>query len=138
MNSERRGINVTESQLGYVSDGAGLEMDKPRPTQHAAVISILSATTLLDFEIIVAGWLLLIVTMLTLQQLGYDYGFHVWPIGEVRNWLLFLQEGSGADAAKLFWSVDNRNALAPWWYLAARRFIEQQPSAFLILHLVMA
>ena len=93
-------------------------------------------TMLIDFAVITICWLLLITSMLVLQELGYDFGFHVWPIGEVRNWLMFLHDGSGAEPAKLFWSIDNRNALAPWWYLAARPFIEYQPSAFLILHLV--
>jgi hypothetical protein len=91
--------------------------------------------TLIDFALITSCWLLLITLMLVLQQLGYDFGFHVWPIGEVRNWLMFLHDGPGAEAAKLFWAIDNRNALAPWWYLAARPFIAYQPAAFLILHL---
>ena len=48
----------------------------------------------------------------------------------------FLQEGPGYNAAKLFWAVDHRNALSPWWYLAARPLIEAVPAAPLILHLL--
>ena len=92
---------------------------------------------LIDFSIITSCWLLLIAILLVLQKLGYDFGFHVWPIGEVRNWLMFLHDQAGVGAAKLFWSVDNRNALAPWWYLAARPLIAHQHAAFLILHLAM-
>src|SRR6476620_4289035 len=109
---------VTQQKLGeYRADGA-------------------RRTIFIDFAVIATCWLLLIATLLSLQELGYDFGFHVWPIGEVRNWLVFLHEKPGTGAAKLFWAVDNRNALAPWWYLAARPIIQSQPSAFLILHLV--
>ena len=89
-----------------------------------------------DLFLIFSIWLGLIATMLVLQALGFDFGFDLWPIGEFRNWLEFLQEGPGYNAAKLFWAVDHRNALSPWWYLAARPLIEAVPAAPLILHLL--
>jgi hypothetical protein len=74
--------------------------------------------------------------MLVLQVLGLEFGFNLWPIGEFRNWLDFLQEGPGFAAAKLFWAVDHRNALSPWWYIAARPLIDSVAAAPLILHLL--
>jgi len=82
-----------------------------------------------------AIWSVLPATMLILQSLGFDFGFDIWPFGEFRNWLEFLQEGTGFNATKLFWAVDNRNALSPWWYIVARPLISLTPSAPLILHL---
>jgi len=89
-----------------------------------------------DLFLIFWLWLGLIATMVVLQAAGLDFGFDLWPIGEFRNWLQFLQEGPGYNAAKLFWAVDHRNALSPWWYLAARPLIEAVPAAPLILHLL--
>ena len=34
-----------------------------------------------------------------------------------------LQRGRGAEAARLFWAIDHRNPLSPWWYIAARPII---------------
>ena len=89
-----------------------------------------------DLFVILSSWSVLIATMLVLQALGLDFGFDLWPIGEFRNWLEFLQDGRGSNAAKLFWTVDHRNALSPWWYLAARPLIEAVPAAPLVLHLL--
>jgi hypothetical protein len=84
---------------------------------------------------VVAIWSALPTTMLALQSLGFNFGFDIWPFGEFRNWIEFLQDGVGFNATKLFWAVDNRNALSPWWYIAARPLISLTPSAPLILHL---
>ena len=89
-----------------------------------------------DLLVILLCWAALIATMLVLQALGLDFGFNLWPIGEFRNWLEFLQDGPGYNAAKLFWALDHRNALSPWWYLAARPLIEAVPAAPLVLHLL--
>jgi hypothetical protein len=90
----------------------------------------------IDLFVILSAWFILVGTMLVLQALGLDFGFNIWPIGEFRNWLEFLQNGPGYGAAKLFWAVDHRNALSPWWYLAARPLIDAIPAAPLILHLL--
>ena len=90
----------------------------------------------IDLFLICAVWSILVGTLLVLQALGLDFGFNIWPIGEFRNWLKFLHDGDGFSALKLFWAVDNRNALSPWWYLAARPLIFALPAAPLILHLL--
>ena len=89
-----------------------------------------------DIAIIVIVWATLIATMLALQAMGFEFGFDLWPVGEFRNWIEFLRNGHGYGAAKLFWEVDNRNALSPWWYLAARPLIDAVPTAPLILYLM--
>ena len=93
-------------------------------------------STLADLSLIVALWLSLIATMLVLQHLGFDFGFDIWPMGEFRNWIDFLQDHDGFSATKLFWTVDNRNALSPWWFVAARPLINATPAAPLMLHLM--
>jgi hypothetical protein len=89
-----------------------------------------------DLLLILAVWSLLITTLLVLQMLGFDFGFNVWPTGEFRSWIQYLQEGDGVNATKLFWAMDNRNALSPWWYIFARPLINATPAAPLILHLL--
>lgn len=89
-----------------------------------------------DLVLIFAVWSLLIATMLVLQSLGRQFGFQIWPFGEFRNWIEILEDGPGVGAAKLFWALDHRNGLSPWWYLAARPLIERFSAAPLILHLL--
>ena len=55
-----------------------------------------------DLFIIASGWSVLIATMLALQTLGFDFGFNIWPIGEFRNWLEFLQDGPGTAQPRSF------------------------------------
>lgn len=105
---------------GYVSTG------QPKKEQPARAYILT----------VVAIWAMLPATMLVLQYLGFDFGFDIWPFGEFRNWMEFLQDGVGFNAAKLFWAIDNRNALSPWWYIAARPLISSLSSAPLILHLM--
>lgn len=93
-------------------------------------------TLWIDLLLIFATWSTLIATMLVLQLLGLEFGFSIWPFGEFRNWIGFLQDGPNFDAAKLFWAADYRNALSPWWYIAARPLIDATPAAPLILHLL--
>jgi hypothetical protein len=90
----------------------------------------------MDLAAIVAVWLSLVATLLVLQQLGLDFGFDIWPMGEFRNWIEFLKDHNGLYAAKLFWAADNRNALSPWWFIVARPLIDATPAAPLILHLL--
>ena len=86
--------------------------------------------------LIFAVWSLLPATMFVLQLLGFDFGFAVRPLGEFKNWINLLENARGFDIAKVFWSWDHRNVLAPWWYMAARPFILSVPPAPLILHLL--
>ena len=89
-----------------------------------------------DILLIFAVWLILIGTMRVLQWMGLDFGFDIRPFGEFRNWMDLLNDGTGWKPAKLFWILDYRNALSPWWYLAARPLLEAIPAAPLILHLL--
>jgi hypothetical protein len=87
----------------------------------------------LDLGIIGAVWLCWLASLFVLQLLGYPYGFDVWPLGEDRNWVDILQRGAGTSAASLFWSINDRNPMSPWWYIAFRDFILQIEPALLIL-----
>ena len=55
------------------------------------------------------------------QAMGYRLGFAVWPMGEDRNWINILQDQDRYGAARAFWQIDDRNPLAPWWYIGLRR-----------------
>jgi hypothetical protein len=46
----------------------------------------------IDLFLIFAVWLILIGTMLVLQAMSLDFGFHIWPFGEFRNWIEFLPD----------------------------------------------
>jgi hypothetical protein len=72
---------------------------------------------------IVAAWSFFLVVLLVLQRAGAEVGFAVWPMGEDRNWISILQSGPGSQAASVFWGVNDRNPLSPWWYIAFRGFI---------------
>lgn len=85
-----------------------------------------------DLLLILAVWLTLPATMLVLEVFGFDFGFNIWPMREFRNWLVFLQSDV-FHAPKQFWAIENRNALSPWWYNAARPLISATPAAPLIL-----
>jgi hypothetical protein len=84
---------------------------------------------------VVMAWLLLVGLLLGLQAAGRNFGFNVWWSGEARTWMMWLQDGPGSAAARIFWEIDGRNPLSPWWYIAVRDFIFAQPAAFFILHL---
>jgi hypothetical protein len=84
---------------------------------------------------VVVAWLTLVAIILGLQALGRNFGFNVWWGGETRNWVSILQDGPGSAAARLFWQLDSRNPLSPWWYIPFRDFILNTRSAFLVLHL---
>lgn len=57
------------------------------------------------------------------QALDYRLGFAVWPMGEDRVWIDILQNHSLLGAAKAFWQINDRNPLAPWWYIAIKLII---------------
>ena len=76
-----------------------------------------------DSAFILAALAALLLIIATLGALGFGVGFDVFPIGEDNNWIDMLQRGRGAEAARLFWAIDHRNPLSPWWYIAARPII---------------
>jgi hypothetical protein len=76
---------------------------------------------------------ILAIATLTTASLGFDQ----WPIGETRNWIWILQKGPGIDAASVFWGIDSRNPLSPWWYITLRPLFENTDQAFVIMQLAM-
>lgn len=74
--------------------------------------------------LIILFWSILLASLMVLQMCKTGAGFRIWPLGEDRNWLYFLQEHSGIPAQRAFWAVDGRNALAPWWYILAKPLIK--------------
>ncbi len=80
-------------------------------------------TLVIDLLAIGMVWSLVFLGLWGLQHLGYPVGYRVWPTGEDRNWISFLQNGPGAAAARLFWQMNDRNPLSPWWYIAVRTII---------------
>lgn len=72
------------------------------------------STTQRHLGLIVAAWLAYLAVLGSLQLLGYKSGFAVWPLGEDRNWISILLKGEGANAAGVFWQVNDRNPLSPY------------------------
>jgi hypothetical protein len=72
---------------------------------------------------IIAVWVGCLVLLGALQVAGTGLGYDVWPLGEDLNWIALLQQSRGSRLTKLFWQIDNRNPLSPWWYLAAAPLI---------------
>jgi hypothetical protein len=56
-----------------------------------------------------------------LQYTGTGMGFKVWPMGEDRVWLTMMQNSSGTGLAKMFWTINDRNPLSPWWYMVVKK-----------------
>ena len=83
----------------------------------------LRAASVLDGVLILGALAALLLSIATLGALGFGVGFDVFPFGEDNNWIDMLQRGRGAEAARLFWAIDHRNPLSPWWYIAARPII---------------
>ena len=92
-----------------------------------------SKPTAQDVIVVCATWALLLVCMALAQAMNYRLGFAVWPLGEDRNWIDILQNNKGTAAARAFWEVNDRNPLAPWWYIALRPIILQFDAGLLII-----
>jgi len=93
------------------------------PATKVATLGWLRTAVVIDSVYILAALALLLLVIATLGGLGFGVGFDVIPIGEDNNWIDMLQRGRGAEAARLFWAIDHRNPLSPWWYIAARPII---------------
>ena len=83
-----------------------------------------------------ATWASLLTLIAAYQALQLGTGFDVWPIGEDRAWIDILQTGKGANAASVFWTINDRNPLSPWWYIGFRRLILGFDPGLLILRYV--
>jgi hypothetical protein len=86
-----------------------------------------------DYLILAGFWTALVSLLLLLPLAGVGVGFSVWPLGEDRNWIDILQSGHGAAAASLFWSINDRNPLSPWWYILFEPLILNVDAGLLIL-----
>ena len=76
-----------------------------------------------DCGLILGTWSALLLVLFLLQTLGLGVGFDVWPLGEDRVWIDILQRGQGGSAANIFWHINDRIPLSPWWYIALRNVI---------------
>ena len=87
-----------------------------------------------DCALIVGAWLAFLVILATLQWLGYEVGFDVWPMGEDRLGVWAIQQPSAGSAASLTWQqLDDRNPLSPWWYILFRKLILDLDCGLLLL-----
>ena len=92
-----------------------------------------------DLARITLGFLTLIAALATLQAMHLPFGFsHLSVLGEERNWMAWLTKAQGARVASLFWQVDGRNPLSPWWYIAVRGLIIHVGAAPFLLQLGMS
>ena len=81
-------------------------------------------------------WLGYLFTIYCAQKLGFGFGYHIWPQGEDRNWIGFIQDLHSADMVKSFWKVDGRNPLAAWYWYAASPIIVKSPWGLYFLSLI--
>jgi hypothetical protein len=100
--------------------------------------NVLSAPLLVDTAYIVASLALAIGVLGILQAVGLQFGLDVSALGEDYVWVDLLQRGSGAGAANLWWALDDRNPLSPWWYIAAQDIILHFDAGLLALRYAMA
>ena len=104
-------------------DRASSHLQKPGPDACRSTLGWMRAAVVLDSAHILAALAALLIVIATLGAFGFGVGFDVFPVGEDNNWIDMLQRGPGAEAARLFWAIDHRNPLSPWWYIAARPII---------------
>jgi len=103
---------------------ASSHLEKTEPVDVCrSMLDSVRAAVVLDSAYILAALATLLIVIAILGAFGFGVGFDVFPIGEDNNWIDMLQHGRGADAARLFWAIDHRNPLSPWWYIAARPII---------------
>jgi hypothetical protein len=93
------------------------------PATTVSALGRLRTAVVLDGFCILGAFAALLIVIATLGAFGFGVGFDVFPFGEDNNWVDMLQRGPGAEAARLFWALDHRNPLSPWWYIAARQII---------------
>jgi hypothetical protein len=89
-----------------------------------------------DCGLILGTWSALLLVLFLLQKLGLGVGFDVWPLGEDRVWIDILQRGQGGSAANIFWHINDRNPLSPWWYIALKNVILGVEPGLLIIRYV--
>jgi hypothetical protein len=114
-------------------DRASSHLQRTRPDVCRSALGWMRAAVVLDSAYILAALAVLLIVIATLGAFGFGVGFDVFPIGEDNNWIDMLQRGHGAEAARLFWAIDHRNPLSPWWYITARPIILEFDAGLLAL-----
>ena len=69
-------------------------------------------------------WVIYLTILAGLQLLGLPFGFHVFAMGEDRNWVSFIMDSSGTKLVHKFWSIIDRNPLSPWVWLIVSPLIK--------------
>jgi hypothetical protein len=100
--------------------------------------AFLSAPLLVDTFYILASLALATGVLAILDVIGLQFGLDVSALGEDYVWVDLLQRGSGSAAAELWWALNSRNPLSPWWYIAARDIILHFDAGLLALRYAMA
>jgi hypothetical protein len=72
-------------------------------------------------------WVAYLLLLGGLRRAGLDYGFKIGPQREDLNWMDFFLDASGGGVAQVFWKLDGRNPLSPWWYVLAEPLIRRSP-----------
>ena len=72
-------------------------------------------------------WIAYLLLLSALRRAGLDYGFKIGPQREDLNWMDFFIDASGGSVAQVFWKLDGRNPLSPWWYIVAEPLIRKSP-----------
>ncbi|HSW94128.1 MAG TPA: hypothetical protein VLJ15_07240 [Gammaproteobacteria bacterium] len=73
--------------------------------------------------VLLSVWVVYLLVSGILQWCGLSFGFLVWPMGEDRNWVGFINDGHGVHMTQLFWQMNDRNPLSAWWWFLASPFI---------------
>lgn len=50
---------------------------------------------------------------------GLPFGIDIVALAEDYNWLIILAGRGLSEKAQIFWSMNDRNPLSPWWYILA-------------------
>ena len=100
--------------------------------------NLLGSPPLVDTFYILVSLALAIAVLAILGAVGLQFGLDVSPLGEDYVWVDLLQRGNGSGTADLWWALNQRNPLSPWWYIAARNIILHFDAGLLALRYAVA
>ncbi|KTC68741.1 hypothetical protein Lbir_2274 [Legionella birminghamensis] len=77
--------------------------------------------------ILVSLWVAILIVLLSLQLAGFSFGFGITARGEDTNWLNLIANAKGKATvfARVFWQIDGRNPLSPWFWAAISPLISK-------------